>query len=51
MERCEETANLHDEEMWVVNVEADRAEQILHSGVVGIDSIDEVLVPATDYHL
>lgn len=37
--------------MWVVNVKADRAEQILHPGVVGIDSIDEVLVPATDHNL
>lgn len=43
--------DLHDEKMWVVDVEANRAEQVLHPGVVGIDSIDEVLVPATNYHL
>lgn len=49
--RCRHQTDLHDEEMWVVDVEADRAEQVLHPGVVGIDSIDEVLVPATNYHL
>lgn len=43
--------DLHDEKMWIVDVEANRAEQVLHPGVVGIDSIDEVLVPATNYHL
>lgn len=43
--------NLHDEKMWVVDIKTNRAEQVLHPGVVGIDSIDEVLVPATDYNL
>lgn len=37
--------------MWVVDIEANRAEQVLHPSVVGIDSIDEILVPATNYHL
>lgn len=37
--------------MWVVDIKTNRAEQVLHPGVVGIDSIDEVLVPATDYNL
>lgn len=43
--------NLHDEKMWVVNIEANRAEQVLYPGVIGIDPIDEVLVSATNYHL
>lgn len=37
--------------MWVVDIKTNRAEQVLHPGIVGIDSIDEVLVPATDYNL
>lgn len=37
--------------MWVVDIEANRAEQVLHPSVVGIDSVDEILVPATNYHL
>lgn len=45
------SSDLHDEEMWVVDIEANRAEEILHSSVVGIDTIDEVLVPATNHHL
>lgn len=43
--------DLHDEKMWVVDIEANRAEQVLHPSVVGIDSVDEILVPATNYHL
>lgn len=43
--------DLHDEEMGVVDVEADGAEQVLHPGVVGVDSIDEVLIPTSNYHL
>lgn len=37
--------------MWVVDIEANRAEQVLHPGVVGIDSIDKVLIPTTNNHL
>lgn len=37
--------------MWVVDIEANRAEQVLHPGVVGIDSIDKILVLTTNYHL
>lgn len=37
--------------MGVVDVEANRAEQVLHPGVVGIDSIDEVLISTSNYHL
>lgn len=44
-------SDLHDEEMWIVDIETNRAEQVLHPGVVGIDTIDEVFVPATNYHL
>lgn len=47
----EDKTNLHDEKMWVVDIKTNRAEQVLHPGVVGIDSIDEVLVSATDYNL
>lgn len=45
------TTDLHDEEMWVIDVESNRTEQILNSGIVGIDPIDEILVPATNYNL
>lgn len=48
---CGDKTDLHDEKVWVVDIEANWAEQVLHPGVVGIDSIDEVLVPATNYHL
>lgn len=48
---CGDKTDLHDEKMWVVDIEANRAEQVLHPSVVGIDSIDEVLVPSTNYHL
>lgn len=37
--------------MWVVDIETNRTEQVLDPGGVGIDSIDEIAVPATDYHL
>lgn len=37
--------------MGVVDVEAHGAEQVLHPGVVGIHSIDQVLVPTPDDHL
>ena len=43
--------NLHDEKMWVVDIQAHRAEQVLHTSVVGVDSIDEILVPATNHNL
>lgn len=46
-----DTTDLHDEKMGVVDVEAHGAEQVLHPGVVGVDSIDEVLVPTSNYHL
>ena len=40
---------LHNEEMWVINVKLDRSEQILHSGVVCITTIYQVLVtPSND---
>lgn len=47
----EDNTNLHDEKMRVVDIKTNRTEQVLHPGVVGIDSIDEVFVPATDYNL
>ena len=37
--------------MWVVDVEADGAEQILHPGVVSVDPINEILVPTSNHHL
>lgn len=44
-------ADLHDEKMRVVDIEANRTEQVLDSGIVSIDSIDEILVSATNYNL
>lgn len=37
--------------MRVVDIEANRTEQVLDSGIVSIDSIDEILVSATNYNL
>lgn len=51
MHKCKKRTDLHDKKMWVVDIEANRAEQVLHSGVVGIDSIDKVLIPTTNNHL
>lgn len=51
MHKCKKRTDLHDKKMWVVDIEANRAEQVLHPGVVGIDSIDKVLIPTTNYHL
>lgn len=35
---------LHDKEVRVVNIELNRSEQVLHSGFIGIASIDQVLI-------
>lgn len=51
MHSVRQKTDLHDEKMWVIDIEANRAEQVLNPGVVGIHPIDEVLVPATNYHL
>jgi hypothetical protein len=37
--------------MWVVDVETNGAEQILHPCVVSVDPINEILVPTSDHHL
>lgn len=42
---------LHDEEMWVVDIELDRSEKILDSVVLNIWSVDEILVFATNHNL
>ena len=43
--------NLHNKEMWVVNIELNRAEEILYPAVVSIAAIDEILVTTTNHHL
>ena len=43
--------SLHDQEMRVINIQLDRAEQILNSGRCGIASIDQVFVTATNNNL
>lgn len=43
--------NLHDEKMRVVDIKTNGAEQVLDPGVFGVDPIDEILVPATNYNL
>lgn len=47
----EDKTNLHDEKMRVVDIKTNRAEQVLNPGVFGVDPIDEVFVPATNYNL
>ena len=42
---------LHDEEVWVVDIELYRPEQILHPHVVCVAAIDEVLVTTTNDNL
>lgn len=37
--------------MWVVDVETNGAKQILDAGVVGVHTVDEVLVSPSDHHL
>ena len=44
-------ASLHDEEMWVVDIQLHWTEQILHTIVVGVASVDQVLVAAPNNHL
>lgn len=47
----ENKTHLHDEKMRVVDIKTNGAEQVLNSGVFGVDPIDEVFVPATNYNL
>lgn len=47
----EDKTNLHDEKMRVVDIKTNGAEQVLNPGVFGVDPIDEVFVPATNYNL
>jgi len=44
-------SDLHDEKMWVVDVETNGAEQILNPCVVRVDPIYEILVPTSNHHL
>lgn len=44
-------APLHDEEVWIVHVELDRVEEVLHSTLLSVDAVDEVLVLASNHHL
>ncbi len=42
---------LHDKEVWVVNIELNRSEQILNSCVVHIAPVDQVFVTSSYNHL
>ena len=42
---------LHNQEVWIVDIELNRTEQVLHSGVVGIAAINEIFIPATNNNL
>ena len=44
-------SHLHDEEVGVVDVQLDRAEEVLHSRGRGIAAVDQVLVAASNHHL
>ena len=44
-------ATLHDEEVGVVDVQLHRTEQILHTIVVGVASVDQVFVATSNNHL
>ena len=42
---------LHDEEVWVINVELHGSEQILHARVLSVTAIDQIFIPSTNNNL
>jgi len=42
---------LHNEEVWIVDIQLDRSEEVLYSGGRGIAPIDKILVPSSNHNL